>query len=159
MAGVSVGESDENPVAINVTALVDIIFCLCVFFMISFKFKQIEGKFDTWLPKGKGTGGVGDSAAIIEEIRIAMFWDETEMVSKRQLKKRPVDDDDELQALMKEAHDDFVRMNKPDTPVTIDADARVPWDDVLRVVNICKRNQIDKIEFALGAPPPPAGVR
>ena len=50
MAGVSVGESEENPVAINVTPLVDIIFCLCVFFMISFKFKQLEGKLGspTW---------------------------------------------------------------------------------------------------------------
>ncbi len=158
MAGVSVGESDENPVAINITALVDIIFCLCVFFMISFKFKQIEGKFDTWLPKGKGVGGVGADASIIEEIRVAMFWDDVAEKTVRNLRNRRVDDDETLQALIKEAHDDFVRLNKPDIPVTIDADAKVPWDDVIRVVNLCKRNQIDKIEFALGAPPPAAGA-
>ena len=38
-------DPSENPVAVNVVPLVDIIFCLCVFFMCSFKFKQIEGKF------------------------------------------------------------------------------------------------------------------
>ncbi len=152
MAGATMGE-DENPVGINVTPLVDIIFCLCVFFMISFKFKQIEGKFDTWLPKGKGTSGAGSDASIIEEIRVAMFWDEGAQRTVRKFRDRQVDDDDTLQTLIREAHADFVRLNKPDAPVTIDAAFDVPWDDVIRVVNLCKREQIDKIEFALGAPP------
>ncbi len=155
MAGVSVGDEQDNPVAINVTALVDIIFCLCVFFMISFKFKQIEGKFDTWLPKNKGSAGVASGADIIKEIRVAMFWDPDEERTIRHLGNRKIETDDELQQLIKEAHEDFVRLNQPDIPVTIDADARVPWSDVMTVVNLCKRNQIDKIEFAMGAPPPP----
>ena len=152
MAGSTMGE-DENPVGINVTPLVDIIFCLCVFFMISFKFKQIEGKFDTWLPKGKGTGGVSDGAQIIEEIRIAMYWNKELQRTERKFRDRRVDDDETLQALIREAHADFVRLNKPDTPVTIDSQFDVPWDDVIRVVNIAKREQIDKIEFALGMAP------
>jgi biopolymer transport protein ExbD len=154
MAGVSVGESEENPVAINVTPLVDIIFCLCVFFMISFKFKQLEGKFDSWLPKGKGSSGGISDETILDEVRVAMIWDETAQRTVRQLRQRIVDDDEELAALIKEAHDDWVQMNKPDTPVTIDAEARVPWEEVIKVMNMCKRNRIDKIEFALGAPPP-----
>ena len=158
MAGVSVGEGgDENPVPINVTPLIDIIFCLCVFFMISFKFKQLEGKFDSWLPKGKGTGGVGEDSSILEEVRVAMFWDAEEQRTIRQLRNRIVESDDELAGLIKEAHDDWVNMNKPDAPVTIDAEARVPWDDVIKVINLCKKNRIDKIEFALGAPPPAGG--
>jgi len=157
MAGVSVGESEDNPVAINVTPLVDIIFCLCVFFMISFKFKQLEGKFDSWLPKGKGSSGAISAEGILDEVRVALLWDENNQRTVRQLRERRVESDDELSALIKEAHDDWVRMNKPDTPVTIDAEARVPWEDVIKVMNICKSNRIDKIEFALGAPPPPGG--
>ena len=153
MAGVSVGESEENPVAINVTALVDIIFCLCVFFMISFKFKQLEGKFESWLPKNKGTLGVGDPT-ILEEVRVAMTWDEATQKTTRKLRNREVQSDEELGVLIKEAHDDWVKVNKPDAPVTIDADSKVPWADVIDVVNLCKKNQIDKIEFALGMPPP-----
>jgi biopolymer transport protein ExbD len=157
MAGVSVGEGDENPVPINVTPLIDIIFCLCVFFMISFKFKQIEGKFESWLPKGKGVGGVGVDSSILEEVRVAMFWDADNQRTIRQMRNRKVESDEELGTLIKEAHDDWVRMNKPETPVTIDADAKVPWNDIIIVMNLCKRNQIDKIEFALGAPPPAGG--
>src|SRR5688500_13319461 len=131
MAGLSVGESEENPVAINVTPLVDIIFCLCVFFMISFKFKQLEGKFDSWLPKGKGSSGAISAEGILDEVRVALLWDENAQRTIRQLGVRRVDTDEELAVLIKESHDDWVRMNKPDTPVTIDAEARVPWEDVI----------------------------
>ena len=157
MAGSSMGDEGDNPVAINVTPLVDIIFCLCVFFMISFKFKQLEGKFDSWLPKTKGSAGSVQVEGILDEVRVAMWWDEANKRTVRQLRTRRVDDDEELANLIKEAHDDWVKMNKPDTPVTIDAEARVPWEDVIRVMNLCKRNKIDKIEFALGAPPPAGG--
>ena len=39
------GDQADNPVAINVVPMVDVIFCLCVFFMCSFKFKQLEGNW------------------------------------------------------------------------------------------------------------------
>jgi biopolymer transport protein ExbD len=154
MAGASIGENEENPVAINVVAMVDVIFCLCVFFMCSFRFKQLEGKFDSWLPKDKGDKGVGADSSIIEEIRVAMFWDEAADQTVRQYKSKRISDDTELQLLIKEAHSDYVRLNKPDIPVIIDAEARVPWRDVVTVVNLCRRNNIEKIEFAFGAPSP-----
>src|SRR5262245_29666405 len=134
MAGVSVGESEENPVAINVTALVDIIFCLCVFFMISFKFKQLEGKFDTWLPKNKGAQGMPLNA-VIEEIRVAIFWDEGNQDVIRKFGVRKVPEDAELQQLLASAYEDHKRLNRPDVNLTIDADGRVPWKAIVDVMN------------------------
>jgi biopolymer transport protein ExbD len=154
MAGAAMGDDGENPVNINITPLVDIIFCLCVFFMVSFKFKQLEGKFDSWLPKGKGTVGSVQVEGILDEVRVAMYWDEASQRTIRQLGNRRIQTDEELAQLIAEGHAAWVRMNKPDTPVTIDAEARVPWNDVIVVMNLCKKNRIDKIEFALGAPPP-----
>jgi biopolymer transport protein ExbD len=142
------GSAEDNPVAINVVPMVDVIFCLCVFFMCSMKFKQLEGKFDSWLPKNKGNSGV---AAEIAETRIALFWDADKQVTKRQFGHRNVETDVELESLIKSAHDDFVLKNKPDAPVIIDGDARVPWKDVIDIVNIAKKLKIDNIEFALGA--------
>jgi biopolymer transport protein ExbD len=49
-------DPNENPVAINVVPMVDVIFCLCVCFMCSFKFKQIEGKFDRGCPRTRASG-------------------------------------------------------------------------------------------------------
>jgi len=141
-------DARDNPVAINVVPMVDVIFCLCVFFMCSMKFKQLEGKFDSWLPKDKGAGG---TPAEIQETRVALFWDVDKQKTRRQFGTRVVEDDGELQGLIKSAHDDFVLKNRPEAPVIIDGDARVPWKDVIDIVNICKALQIENIEFALGA--------
>lgn len=147
MAGSS--DPDENPVGMNVVAMVDIIFCLCVFFMCSFRFKQLEGKFDSWLPKGKGSSGT--PSEMIQEIRVAMYWDPQREKTTRRYGHRDIENDDELEALIKGAHDDFVKMGKPDVPVIIDGDARIPWNEVINVINICKTLSIENIEFALGA--------
>ena len=157
MAGASIGEQSENPVAINVVPMVDVIFCLCVFFMCSFKFKQLEGKFDSWLPKNKGAGTLNDSN-IIEEIRVAMFWDAKAQATIRQFRHNKITDDDQLQKLIRDAKSDFERLSRPDTPVIIDAESKVPWNEVINVINLAKREKIDKIEFALGAAPGAAPI-
>jgi|SoiMethySBSTD1v2_1073268.scaffolds.fasta_scaffold342980_3 biopolymer transport protein ExbD len=145
MAG---GSSEDNPVPINVVPMVDVIFCLCVFFMCSFKFKQLEGKFNSWLPKDKGNSGMPSEP---KEIRIAMFWEPDTQRVRRQFGQRVVEDNDELTQLIKGAHDDWVLKNFPTVPLIIDGDPRIPWKSVIEVVNIAKTLSIDNIEFALGA--------
>ncbi|MCC6408240.1 MAG: biopolymer transporter ExbD [Planctomycetes bacterium] len=149
MAGASIGDSDDNPVAINVTPLIDVIFCLCVFFMCSFRFKQLEGKFDTWLPKNKGAEGMPVDS-VIEEVRVALFWDEANQKVVRKIGRRIVDENSELQQLISDAFADYKRLGKTDIGLTIDADKAVPWDSVVNVINISKRVGVQKVEFALG---------
>lgn len=144
------GDQKENPVAINVVPMVDVIFCLCIFFMCSFKFKELEGKFESWLPKDKGADQPMPNEAIIQEIRIMLVYDAVNEVMVRQIGHNRIDDDDRLGQLISEAHDDHVRLGKPDTPVIIDAGSTVPWKEVIRVMNIIKSKNIDKIEFAMG---------
>ena len=151
MAGSSgIGDDNENPVAINITPLVDIIFCLCVFFMVSFKFKQLEGKFETWLPKEKGFEGM-PLKAVIEEIRVALFWDDKNFKVVRKYGTRIVPENDQLQQLISESYQDFKRLNKPDIGLTIDADFRVPWESIIEVMNVGKKAGVQKVEFAAGA--------
>lgn len=145
------GEAEDNPVNINVVPMVDVIFCLCVFFMCSFKFKQLEGRFQSWLPKDLGNGQVTPDQPV--EMRVAMYWDEKKDEVVRQYGQRFVKDDAELEALIRSADKDYESQGK-DAPVIIDADARVPWGEVMTVVNIAKRLGIEKIQFALGANAP-----
>lgn len=148
------GEAEDNPLPINVVPMVDIIFCLCVFFMCSFKFRQTEGKFDTWLPKDRGTPEQPYPAApIVSEVRVAMTWDESSQRVTRRLGHRTYADDRELALAIEASHDAWVATGHPDAPVTIDADSRVPWREVTNVVNLTRARDITKIEFALGAPP------
>jgi len=142
-------DPSDNPVAINVVPMVDVIFCLCVFFMCSFKFKQLEGKFDSWLPKDKGPSVV-PTAEALEETRVALYWDERTQSVRRQMGTRRVDDDAELQSLLRDARADWERAGKPSMPVTLDAAGPVPWAAVVDVMNLCKRERIDRIQFAYG---------
>jgi biopolymer transport protein ExbD len=144
------GEAEDNPLPINVVPMVDIIFCLCVFFMCSFKFRETEGKFDSWLPKDKGEGGNPDPGPL-QEMRVIMTWDQNTQKLTRAYLHRQVKDDAELESLVREAHDDFLAKNKPDIPLTIDGAAAVPWKEIMTVVNIGKALNIKNLEFAMGA--------
>jgi|SRR5688572_3754760 len=148
MAGASVDDED-NPVGVNVVPLIDVIFCLCIFFMCSFRFKQLEGKFESWLPKNKGDSAVSDPNEIIAETRVAMEWSSVAQKTTHMIGNRVIEDMAELQRLIKESHDDHARLGKEDAPVIIDADPRIPMRDIIEVVNLCRRERIDNIEFAL----------
>jgi len=150
------GEAEDNPLPINVVPMVDIIFCLCVFFMCSFKFRETEGKFDSWLPKDKGEGQNPDPGPL-QEMRVIMTWDQASGVLTRAYMHKKVKDDTELEQCIREAHEDFVAKNKPDIPLIIDGGSSVPWKEVMKVVNMGKALEIKNLEFAMGTadtPPP-----
>ena len=153
MAGsTNVGESSDNPVDTNVVPMIDVIFCLCLFFMCSFHFKQLEGKIESWLPKDKGVFGDPVSNPVLEEIRIVMTWNASANQSRILVNSRPVADDSQLTAVLMASVNDYKRSGKTDVPAIIDGEPNVPWQDVIRVMDICKNINIEKIEFASPMP-------
>jgi biopolymer transport protein ExbD len=142
----NIGEASDNPVEINVTAMVDVIFCLCIFFMCSFHFKQLEGRIDAWLPKtGNQIGPVIDRP-ILEEIRVFIRWD-AEHGTVRKVVKSDVSSDQELIDAILARRGDYERAGKTVFPVIIDATPDVPWKDVVHVVDLCKQQKMSNIEF------------
>lgn len=145
----NIGEASDNPVEINVTAMVDVIFCLCIFFMCSFHFKQLEGKIDTWLPHDKGPNSASIDKMPLEEIRVFLRWDPATGTTIRKVGRRnPVNSDSELMATLHSMKADYDRAQKPDVPVLIDCTADVPWHEVVHVVDLCQAEKLLKIEFA-----------
>ena len=152
MAG---GGGEENPVGINVTAMVDIIFCLCLFFMCSLKFRELDGKMDSWLPKNKGNNPAPDINIPVDEIRILLSWNKEAQAMERLFGMRSIPPgaagDDLLRQLIKEQNQSFRSLGKNDVPVIIDAGPAVPWEEVVKVMNMSKEVNIAKIEFAFGS--------
>jgi biopolymer transport protein ExbD len=147
-AGGNIGESSDNPVGINITAMVDIIFCLCLFFMCSLHFKQIEGKVDAWMPKDRGPREEAITPQI-EEIRLFMRWDPSTGHVVRKINNRPpAADDAELMATVQANLRDNEKLGHFDVPLVIDATEDVPWRDVVHVMDLCKGEKIQKIHFA-----------
>jgi biopolymer transport protein ExbD len=152
MAGTqNIGESSDNPVAINVTAMVDVIFCLCIFFMCSFHFKQLEGKIESWLPKDISINPNAAEKDFLEEIRVILLWDARAASTVRKVGNRPpVADDKELVKTILDMAEAHRKLGKKDFPVLIDADRDVPWEDVVKVMDLCKREKLERIEFTGG---------
>ncbi|MFO0985194.1 MAG: biopolymer transporter ExbD [Planctomycetota bacterium] len=141
------GDSNDNPVPLNVTAMVDIIFCLCIFFMCSFKVKAIEGRMDSWLPKN--TGMLTNAPPSNDEpLRIILIREAGNPKTLRFIEKRPIESIEQLQSLVRDAKADR-RGDKLN--VAIDAGTKVPWEDVVDVVNVCRNEKADNIEFVFGA--------
>ncbi len=146
-AGGNIGEASDNPVEINVTAMVDVIFCLCIFFMCSFHFKQLEGKIDAWLPKEKGNQIGPPREIVLEEIRVFLRWDPEHNATLRKIGSQVVDSDDQLLAALRQRKSDYDKAGKTEVPVLIDAMAAVPWQDVIHVLDLCKAERLAQIEF------------
>jgi len=141
--------AEDNPVAINVTAMVDVIFCLCLFFMCSMHFKQLEGKIETWLPKDRGVNQTQVDKVVLEEIRVFMRWDAGSNSTIRKVGNRAaVSTDQELMQVILQMASDYKRAGKTEFPVLIDAMPEVPWQDVIHVMDMCKKEAIERIEFA-----------
>ena len=147
MAG---GGGEDNPVSINVTAMVDVIFCLCLFFMCSLHFKQLEGKIETWLPKDRGVNTTQVKDPILEEIRVFMRWNQATQATDRKVGSNAVGSDDALMKVINDMAAAYKKTGKHDFPVLIDALGDVPWKDVIHVMDLCKsqREPIERIEFA-----------
>ena len=148
-AGGNIGEASDNPVGINITAMVDIIFCLCLFFMCSLHFKQIEGKVEAWMPKDRGPREGLVEIVEMQEIRIFMKWDpSTSQVIRRIGSRAPAVDDADLMATVRANLLDNVKLRKIDPPVIIDATADVPWQAVVHLMDLCKVEKVQRIQFA-----------
>lgn len=145
MAGASMfDEAGDNPVEINVTAMVDVIFCLVVFFMCTFHFKQLEGKIETWLPKDGPCCGV----CVLEEIRVTMRRDPRTGDVLRRLGNRPsATSDTALVDDILVMVQDYIKAGRTSYPVLIDASPDVPWTDVVHVMDLCRQRGLQNIEF------------
>jgi biopolymer transport protein ExbD len=142
----NIGEASDNPVEINVTAMVDVIFCLCIFFMCSFHFKQLEGKIDAWMPRGNQPGTPKD--IFLEEIRVFMRWDPEAKATVRKVTSTRVSSDQELMDAIRSRKGDYEKAGKTQFPVIIDSTPDVPWQEVVHVLDLCKADKLSMIEFA-----------
>ncbi len=151
MAGGGGGDED-NPVPVNVVALIDILMCLLLFYMCSAKFAALEGRMDAWLPKDKGAGPGQATAKVLDEVRIKLSWENEKTI--RRFGQRIVEEDTELTNLIVgqyEALRNAKKKEDPDPTVILEANKPVPWRDVIRVMDLCRKNKIEKLEFAFTA--------
>jgi len=151
------GADEDNPVPVNVVALIDILMCLLLFYMVTSKFPTLEMRMDAWLPQDKGAGPGPALPKVIDDIRVRLSWEHEDVEGWRTVRRfgsRIVKDDAELTNLIVGQYQSLMDTKKPGAPdpaVIIEASAPVPWKEVVHVMDLCRLSDITKIEFAFTA--------
>lgn len=151
MAG---GNQEENPVAINVVAMVDIIFCLCLFFMCSLKFKPLDAKFDSWMPKEVGPRPSPAARQPIDEMRVVLSWNQDQNRVERLFGQNFCGMDEagneKLGKLIKDSRNDWKSRGLPNVPLILDVGPKVPWKFVVDVVDLGRDAGVQNVQFGVG---------
>ena len=152
----------------DMTPMIDVTFLLLIFFIVTLKFKVLEGRLDAALPKDRGTST--SEAEEIEKVDIMLFVaDPGELIpdpdSKGRLKvfqgrririeigtqkwyynpfDPSADTTDPIPALT-----DFLKtFDKDKTPVSIDARKGVVYGDVIVLLDVVVREKFKQVSFA-----------
>ncbi len=146
---------ETEPVKGDMTPMIDVTFLLLIFFIVTLKFKILEGRLDAALPKDMGTSTT--VAPEIEKVDILLLVsDPGELV-----------DDPELRGLKKyvnrrvryeigtqtfrtpeEVKRFLAGMDKAETPITLDARKGIIYDDVVKLLDVVIELGFEKVSFA-----------
>jgi len=159
------GEADRE-VRIEMTPMIDVTFLLLIFFLCSIKFRVLEGKLQTYLPKDRGVKADSRSMPFEDvDLRIVRLetgserdltradalrgwqWDESQVALYLQQRRVPG-----LRQLGRELA--RLRAALPASEETVDpltvkiiAESGVIYEDVIRVVDTVLANDIADIVF------------
>ena len=131
---------DDLPV-LNFTPMVDIVFNLLIFFMVSTQFTDIERKVDVSVPEVGKTAGLSE---VQRSKTINVLRDGTITLDSQQVNVN------ELRNLLATAHRQYEGLQ-----VTIRGDAAAPYQCVAAVMTACRQSGIAEMGIAV-APGDPA---
>jgi biopolymer transport protein ExbD len=149
----------------DMTPMIDVTFLLLIFFIVTLKFKVLEGRLDAALPKDRGTSTA--QAEEIEKVDIMLFVaDPGELVDEgdRGLKVfqgrririeigqnkwyyNPFNVVDTLDPIP-ELRQFLTTFDKVETPVSIDARKGIVYGDVVVLLDVVVREKFEKVSFA-----------
>lgn len=129
---------------LHMTPMIDVTFLLLIFFMCSIKFKRLDGKLSTYLPKEVGVNASEDIKRELEHIVLYLENDESDSKGfsiswNRTNRKLGLT---VLCRLMKS-----IRIAEPETKAVCHAGEGVLYGHVVTVVNECLRAGIREVEF------------
>lgn len=139
---------------LNMTPMIDVVFQLLIFFMCTIRFRTMEGKLLSYLPKDKGLRNVAFQP-LVEEVRITLKYDESTGVVSMWLGQTQYPNHDALMNAVHAKYEEFKRTVSRPVPVIIDADKNVPYREVVKILDMCAGRGIKGCEFALPPVAPP----
>ena len=141
-------------IQIDMTPMIDCVFQLILFFMLTMHFKMPHTKLDSYLPKDKGLTDVAVKLTPkeLEEVRIRIDQDPASPDKALfYVGDHQVPDPRELAGIVQ-----GLLAGKSDIPVTIDGQSTVHFRHVVVAADACRIAKVKEINYA---PPIPDGIR
>lgn len=126
---------------LKMTPLIDVIFLLLIFFIMTMRFQDPEGVLESRLPESGGPGVTRqqDDREVVR-LRIRLFIKEGQ-TARIFLQEREIADYDEL--LM------YLQQLPRDALLVIEPESRVAYKYVVGVYNTCMKAHMERIVFAV----------
>ena len=147
-------ESDfELPIS-----MIDVVFLLLIFFIVTAKFKQIENRLDAHLPKDEGIPQIQAEIEKPDEVRVYLWVPENDpagvsigLNTRDEVNIRDINElADKLKSLKASIEQGGLKIT-----VVLDARKNVKFDYVIGALDACYRAEIEDVKFQ--APPVPGG--
>lgn len=140
------GPSGSNKVGIDMTPMIDVVFQLMIFFMLTLKIKADEGDFSINMPLKSAAQKVSDEVPI-PDIKVRMIAGDNGELGQLQLGRRNLGNDESAYAALNlEILNIIGRPNNPltkDVEVEIDADYELNYAEVVKAISACT-GRVDK---------------
>lgn len=146
---------EPDAIKIDFTSMIDVTFLLLIFFIVTLKFKVLEGRLDASLPKDMGTAATPSEP--IEKINIILLVSDPGTLGKDsknpklqeysgrkiryELGTQVFRNVEDLQAFLS-------MQNKAETPITLDPRKGIINEDVMVVLDVIIREKFEKVSFA-----------
>ncbi len=136
---------DEIP-TLNLTSMIDVLFCLILFFMAASKFTELERKIGLQVPEVFDRGALTSAP---EKKTISIYRD-----GRIEMDRKPIGDLAQLTGLLKNA-----RRQYPEMGVMIRGDGLSRFQRVAEVLNACKQAGISELGISVKLANPPGNAR
>jgi biopolymer transport protein ExbD len=120
----------DAPGSLELTPMIDMVFLLLIFFLVATTFHQEEREIEIALPVAHAAGPISNA---LKELLINVDQQGEIIVSGRRMQL------DDLRSLISEAVD-----VNPEQKVTVRGDRRTAYDNVVKVLDVCKASGIQE---------------
>ncbi len=132
--------SSSVSLAVRMIPLIDVIFLLLIFFMLTIRFEKPEGVLENILPESD-THGVADQQTDWEVVKLRIKLIKEEGQFKIYLQERVVHTYEELLT--------YLNMLPEEIMLVIEPESKVPFKYVIGVYNTCLKSKKPNIIFAI----------
>jgi biopolymer transport protein ExbD len=137
------GSPSHDPVEMDMTPMIDVTFQLIIFFICTIKYKTLEGKLETQLPKDVGVNP-SDAESLVEKAEIHINLDKSQPDGFQvALNGQVVPNLETLTAKVRQ-----LRLQLPEMKATLYPNRGTTYEHVVKVVDACLKAEMYDITFA-----------